>query len=512
MGKPNSKLLLPIAFVILVLLSSPLERTVLPARAAPSKPPQYVEEFSVLTPNAAPLAITVDRNGIVWFTESNATKLGRFDATNRSFTEYNIPGVGDMWGVTLDGGGNVWFTQYSGKGSVSPGGAFVTGGHGRLGRFNPDSESFRFVDVPTNGSFPMRIISDQHDGVWFTEFLGNKIGRYDPSTPQLSEYTVPTNQSGPSDLTFDDNGMLWFTESYARKVGEFDPANRSFREYPLGAETPPEVVGSPVGIGVDKNGHVWVADHGGNWILELNPLTGRSVHIPTHIPPADVYPISIPNGLTIDRNGGIWFTEHGGNSIAHFDPSTQTMVEFPIPTGPLSTALWLALAPNNEVWFAEWSTDKIGVVHTNLPVGLAVHSATRRVTVPAGGQVQFTLVAESSQALEGNGTWEYSWSSYNPNDVLVDFSTQYPSFAPSNFETQALLKVSDSTPPGNYTLSMGMNAGSFRVWTIISVEVVQAGSQNGPVTTYVVLLVLAILGLAMAIVMKRRSHPTYEDH
>ncbi len=94
----------------------------LPRTSASGGVPQYIEEFAVPTANSAPLAVTVDERGIVWFTESNASKLGRFDPSSRIFQEYAVGGVGDMWGVTVDGRGYVWLTQYSGKGSVNPGG------------------------------------------------------------------------------------------------------------------------------------------------------------------------------------------------------------------------------------------------------------------------------------------------------------------------------------------------------------------------------------------------------
>ncbi len=115
--------------------------------------PTRIQEFVVPTPISTPLAITVDKEGIVWFTEPNASKIGRFDPTNQSFREYMVPGVGDMWGVSTDRDGYVWFTQYSGRGSTIPGGYFLPGGNGRLVRFDPSSERFMVVDIPTNGSF-----------------------------------------------------------------------------------------------------------------------------------------------------------------------------------------------------------------------------------------------------------------------------------------------------------------------------------------------------------------------
>jgi len=315
--------------------------------SASSSLPRYIDEYNVPTPSAGPLAITVDTHGVVWFTESNASKIGRFDPTNQSFREYAAPGVGDMWGITVDRAGYVWFTQYAGKGSVNPGGVVVGGGHGRLLRFSPVTGNITIIDIPTVGSFPMRLVTDLRYRVWFTELLGNKIGLFDPSTNLLAEYTVPSNSSGPADLTFNDfTGILWFTETYSKQIGEFDAGNHKFTEYPLGAPNAAQIVTSPVGIALDAYGNLWTADHGGNWVVEFNPVSRSLVKYPTHFPPANVFSISIPNGILADGKGRVWFSEHGGNSIGYVDPDSSQMVEFSIPTGPISTALWIALAPN----------------------------------------------------------------------------------------------------------------------------------------------------------------------
>lgn len=185
--------------------------------------PKYIDEYEIPTSDSAPLAITVDKNGMIWFTESNVSKIGQFDPKSNTFHEYSVPGVGDMWGVIVDRNDTVWFTQYSGKGSVNPGGMVMGGGQGRLVRFDPVHGGFTFVNIPTVGSFPIRLVADAWNRIWFTELLGNKIGVYDPSSERLTEYIVPTNSSGPADLTIDKSEAIWFTETYAKKVAKFYP-------------------------------------------------------------------------------------------------------------------------------------------------------------------------------------------------------------------------------------------------------------------------------------------------
>jgi hypothetical protein len=266
--------------------------------------------------------------------------------------------------------------------------------------------------------------------------------------------------------------MLWFTEAYNESVARFDPYTQVFTEYHFSYTDPTEYVGSPVGISVAKDGLVWVADHGGNWIVEFNTTSQKVIRYPTHVPPPQVYPISLVNGLLIDSQGRIWFCEHGGNTIGFFEPSSGTMVEFPIPTGPISTALWIALAPNGNVWFTEWSAHKIGVVDADKSVPFSVSASSDHLDIKAGGQASVSLLANNMQGVTGNGTYVYAWPSYNQGDVNVTFTPQYASFPlVANAASQARITVSSNTNPGEYVLALGLSVDVVTVWTMIQVDV-----------------------------------------
>ena len=491
-----------VVLAIAVLSAAKVQPSVLAATTLP----RYIDEYDVPTPNSAPLALTVDRNGIVWFTESNATKLGRFDPRTDTFSEYAVPGAGDMWGITIDASGDIWLTQYSLKRSVSPGGAIEPGGYGRLVRFNPNDGNFTVINIPMVGAFPFRVTTDKEGRVWFTELLGNKIGSYDPFSGKLQEYPVPTQFAGPADLTFDSHGTLWFTEAYNESVAKFDPASDTFVEYHFSSIDPIQYVASPVGISVAQDGIVWVADHGGNWVVKLNATSQHVTLYPTHFPPPEVYPISLVNDVLVDLQGRVWFAEHGGNSIGYLDPGLQSMVEFSIPTGPISTALWLALAPNGDLWFTEWSSNKIGVVHANLPVPLALSVSQNHLSIPAGGKASLFLELSSSQGLVESGTYDYAWPSYNIGDVNVTFSPQNASLnSETSAQSQARITISPHTLPGEYMLGLGFDAGAVRVWSMIQTEVTAQTSVAVLLTSNLGFLIGAIVAVyAVAFILQWR--------
>jgi virginiamycin B lyase len=465
---------------------------------------QYIDEFEVPRANAGPFAITVDGNGVVWFSEdwfiqSNASKIARFVPGNQSFSEYPVPQGGDIWGITAGNDNNVWFTDYIQGEFVNASGVLVYQGTGRIGRFNTLTGNFSFVNVPTQSSFPMRLILNGQR-VWFTEFYGNKIGLYDMTSRRLTEYDVPSESSGPNGITVDRQGNVWFTESNAQRIGEFFPNNASFIEYPLGPN-----VFSPVGLLVDGNGFVWFADHGGNWIGKFDPTTRKLAEYPTHFPSRNAALLSVPNDVLLDANGRVWFAEHGGNSIGYFDPETQLMVEFPIPTAPISTVHWFALAPNGDIWFAEWSGNKIGRVNAASPLPASLSLSENSLTVQEGGQAAVLLNILASGQTRNNLTYLDTWSSRNQNEVVVNFAPH--SSNSSTLTVQASIDIPVSTISGEYMMGLGVSAGPVLMWGFVRVSVTSASfipSLNSSFPPAIFALVVVVVALSVALLYKAR--------
>jgi len=207
------------------------------------------------------------------------------------------------------------------------------------------------------------------------------------------------------------------------------------------------------------------------------------------------------NDLLIDSNGKVWFTEHGGNSIGYLNTKDYAMAEFPIPTGPLSTCLWLALAPNGDIWFTEWSTNKIGAVQSNLPIPVSILVSEKYLRLSPGDETTIFLQTQTSQDIVGNGTLRSSWSSYAPQDASVSFSSQYPSLAgPSSSSSQAELFISTTTKPGNYTLGLGIDTGRVTLWGMVQVQITAQPSTT-PTGTSVTLLSAAIVILVLVVLV-----------
>jgi streptogramin lyase len=100
---------------------------------------------------------------------------------------------------------------------------------------------------------------------------------------------------------------------------------------------------------------------------------------------------SQPNGITAGPDGNVWFTEYSSNKIGRVTPA-GVVTEFTVPTtnsGPRN----IASGPNGNLWFTEYFGSKIGEitpagVFTEFPTALNV--GPRGIAAGPDGNVWFT--------------------------------------------------------------------------------------------------------------------------
>jgi virginiamycin B lyase len=365
----------------------------------------FIKEFKVPLAELGLKGITTDADGNAWFYHSTnqSSIILVSNLTTQQFKQYTIEGRTsvDPAIINLAGGqivyddtrDAIWFTDAR---TNSIGNLDIIGG------------IIRLYDIPTPNSGPMGIVlSPDRNEVWFTEITGNKLGKMDiesiSSSENISnnniikEYPVleqPGGQtSGPTLLTFDGNGVLWVTMSYSHDILRVEPwALTSSSKY-LGMSNfslPRPDLFSPFGIiAIDENVNsnsnanaskdsskterIFVTDHGSSRLIlatgdpDLDPFQN---YLSYWTSPSKVYPVTLPSQIAADKSeDNIYFVQHGGNRISKIDLKSGIMTEYEIPTGPLSTAVFLTVSDNGEkVWFTEYAANKIAYLDTTIPV------------------------------------------------------------------------------------------------------------------------------------------------
>jgi hypothetical protein len=174
----------------------------------------------------------------------------------------------------------------------------------------------------------------------------------------------------------------------------------------------------------------------------------------------------------------------------------------------MSTVLWLALAPDGDVWFTEWSMNKIGVVPADRPIPISLIPSQKSLKFESGAGTTVTLTVKKNQQGSPNGVFDYTWGTYSPDDISVSFSPQNPSFAGmSDVNVEAKIGVIPNTKPGNYTLGLGVDLGDIRVWSMLQTQVLPTTATLAqiPMTTLAIsALVFGGLGILVIVVRLRK--------
>jgi streptogramin lyase len=308
-----------LALMLLVFIAS--------AGIAPLSIGQAITEYPVPTPGAFPTNIAAGADGNLWFTELNASKIGRI-TTQGVITEFTLSTQPND--ITAGPDGNLWFTEGTASkiARITPAGVItefpLAVNHGpnsitsgpdgnlwfaestnKIGRMTTTGDVTEFP-ISISNCFPQGITSGPDGNVWFLETNSNVgpntnyVVKVDPSGT-MTPFAIPmTANQFPAKITSGHDGNLWFTEPGTNHVGKATVSG-TFAEFAVGF--------APVGIAAGPDGNVWYAVSGGVGKIGRITPAGSATEFP--VPTAN----SIPYGITAGADGNLWFTESGANQV-----------------------------------------------------------------------------------------------------------------------------------------------------------------------------------------------------
>jgi virginiamycin B lyase len=165
--------------------------------------------------NQATYGVVVDKDGNCWFTEySAAGKIGRIDGKTLEVKTWNPPGSNTVYSrrIQLDSDGIVWFSQ---------------SGAGQIGRFDPKTETFTNYPLPGPVPSPYAMNLDKNHDVWYSSEYLDEVGRLDTTTGKVTEYPFPHSEITSREYFLDAQGRMWYATPSNNKVGYFYLASRA---------------------------------------------------------------------------------------------------------------------------------------------------------------------------------------------------------------------------------------------------------------------------------------------
>ncbi|MDQ3902591.1 MAG: hypothetical protein M3247_02910 [Thermoproteota archaeon] len=403
-------------------------------------------------------AIKPDGKGNIWFTDEKQNAIWKYTESSQTFEMYKVPSAPKAFDTTypvslgFDLNGNIYFVGIR-------------------------STSLWFGEVT-------KMRNGTSDGISAIPMPIDKFSGIDPTLISTGSLAVDN-----------DRNAVWISMLAFQKKGEilrYDVSTKTFKIFDM-----PEELASPVGIVVDDSGNLWITDHGTSIFYKLDTSTGNitkfvtskasprifgigggssnssnsksSLNINDNDTPAGAY--TLPYWIQKSGDGSLWFNEHTGNKIARFDPVNNTLIEYWIPTQNklfgmcqnnndidnaasksnnqkcgIANALQFSVGQNkddsNQVWFTEWSENKIGKVHVQKQLPFHISTPVKEVAVKRGEslEVKVNIDASTNQRIHmiaagtftptgdlGNSTGSFSEESFsltagNPKQVSFIFT------------------------------------------------------------------------------------------
>jgi virginiamycin B lyase len=454
----------------------------------------YISEVRLPSECQMPLSVAVDGDS-VWYVSTKEGTLGKYSLSDGKFTEYQTPqwpsrglptDLNMSWAAKVDQQGNVWFLV----------------DNEQIWRFNVSDSTFDSFQTPALDPISFDFDSDGNIylvGVRSKSLYFGDISQMSPGTSEgFTEIPLPLDafegvnpsQISSGSVTVDnERGVVWTSVlAFFARVGQvyrYEISTGEVTAYDL----PPEL-SSPVGMTTDDNGNLWVTDHGTSMFFMLDPADGAITRYVTSaadgrifggtVPPAAY---TLPYWIESAPDGMLWFNQHTGNQMSAFDVETQTLTEYWVPTQNanwqscpndadtcgVANALQFNVGPDGQVWFAEWSENKIGTVK-QAQAPLAV-SAPDEITVVRGDSAEIRVDIDAdgfAGSMVVSGTFTTTGGLGNATGI---FSEEQINVNGSKQVSFVLTPAADLAP-GQYTLMLGAENDEIAVLKAVRVNVV----------------------------------------
>jgi DNA-binding beta-propeller fold protein YncE len=228
-------------------------------------------------------AVDVARDGTVWVAErcggdscadNNVPPVVQLDASGKFLKTFGAGIISVPHGIAVDREGNVWVTDYQGKGNkghvvvkFSPDGKVLMT-LGKPGVAGAGEDTFNMpsdVAIAANGDI---FVADGHGGNSNARIVKfSKDGKFIKAWGKKG--SAPGEFDVPHGLAFDSQGRLFVADRSNSRIQIFDQDGKFIAEW--------KQFGRPSGIFIDANDTLYVADHASN--AKVNPGFKRGVRI-----------------------------------------------------------------------------------------------------------------------------------------------------------------------------------------------------------------------------------------
>ena len=451
--------------------------------------------------------------GDVWFTDEQQNAIWRYIKSSKTFEMYIIPGKSEDFGTTYplsiefdpNNENIIYFVgTYSPSLWIADISEMKNGTSDGISQIPiPIEKGFRGIDSVyiTTGSIAF---DNKRDAIWISvlSYAAQKgqIFKYDLDKKSFDVYDLPEEEHGlssPWGLVVDDihnDGDLWITNPGTSLFYKIDPDddNNNIVKF-VTSKTSPRIFGNINTINNNNN---------------ISSIYKNSY--------------TQPSWIKKSNDGSIWFNEQQGNKIARFDPSNMKLIEYWVPTQNrlwgvcsnednnsgssnniiisskssketcgIANVLQFSIGRDHDdgedyqIWFTEWSENKIGKLEVddddeNLPFSITVFESDKELTMERGEREKIQVRVKAAESPPSSSSLDNirmiasgTFTSTGDLGNSIGYFTEQSISMDAGEEREVLFTFIPSTDlkPGDYVLMIGAENDSISYLRAIRIRI-----------------------------------------
>jgi len=243
--------------------------------------------------------------------------------------------------LVFDPSGNMWVVNTLGTSIVE----FTAG---QLIDLGATSNPVPAVTITSSFVNPLADF-DKSGNLWVSDHGTDEIFEFSKKQLKAGGDITPkvtissTDLNGVRNIAFDHKGNLWLSNDDSNQIVEF--AKKSLAKG--GPLTPPVIISddgsgsldSCESIAFDRDHNLWVANAGNDTVVELAASSLKTTGSPTPAVTIGATDGSLdtPVGIGFDDKGNLWVSNFSGATVVEFSPSQITSSGSPTPTVTISS-------------------------------------------------------------------------------------------------------------------------------------------------------------------------------
>jgi sugar lactone lactonase YvrE len=383
--------------------------------------------------------VTVDGSGNVFFSDTDNGAIKEWHASTQTVSTLVSSGLNLPFGVAVDGSGNVFIADTD---------------NGAIKEWNAATGTVTTL-VASGLNGPQGVAVDGSGNVFIADTFNNALEEWHASTQTVSTL-VSSERGRPAGVAVDGSGNVFFSDIFSNALEEWHASTQTVSTLVASG------LNGPAGVAVDGSGNVFIADTYNHALKEWNGSTGT---LSTLVSSG----LSYPGSVAVDGSGNVFIADTvnraikelprafvpggavsegvaaGADALPPVLPATQALSG---PFAPSSDQSWLTVdsVANGVVHFSftqnsgPTRTAHLTVLGQQIPVtqaaapaaGITVtgygvpydgqpHTATGTATGAGGVDLGADLSLGGTRHTAA-GSWTDTWTFHDPTGTYQDAS------------------------------------------------------------------------------------------